>query len=65
MIKTVIRCPNDMVMVFDTKGEQIPEYQGQYQEVKEFVLKGAPLKAVFGYLYDSVPELRQVPREEW
>jgi len=31
MIKTVIRCQNDMVMVFDKKGEQIPEYQGQYE----------------------------------
>ena len=65
MIKTVIRCPNDMVMVFDEKGEQIPEYQGQYEEVKESVLKDAPLDAVFGYLSNSEPELRKVPREEW
>jgi len=65
MIKTVIRCPNNMVMVFDKEGEQIPEYQGQYQEVKESILKDAPLDAVFGYLSDSEPELRKVPREEW
>ena len=65
MIKTVIRCPNDMVMVFDKRGEQIPEYQGQYQEVKASILKDAPLNAVFGYLSDSEPELRKVPREEW
>ncbi len=65
MIKTVIRCPNDMVMVFDKKGEQIPEYQGQYREVKESILKDAPLNTVFGYLSDYEPELRKVSREEW
>lgn len=64
-IKTVIRCPDDMVMVFDKEGEQIPEYQGQYQEVKESILKDAPLNAVFGYLSDFEPELGKVPREEW
>lgn len=65
MIKTVIRCPNDMVMVFDRKGEQVPEYQGQYQEVKESILRDASIEAVFGYLSDSGPELREVPREAW
>ena len=65
MIKTVIRCPDNMVMVFDKEGEQIPEYQGQYEEVKEGILKDAPPGAVFGYLRDSEPELRKVPREEW
>jgi len=65
MIKTVVRCPNNMVMVFDKKGEQIPEYQGQYQAVKESILRDVPPGAVFGYLLDSVPELREVPIEEW
>ncbi len=65
MIKTVISCPSNMVMVFDKKGEQIPEYQGQYEEVRESILKDAPLNTVFGYLSDSEPELRKVPREEW
>ena len=65
MIKTAIRCPDDMVMVFDKSGEQIPEYQGQYQEVKEKVLKDAPPNAIFGYLCDSEPELRKVSRGEW
>ena len=64
-IKTVIRCPDDMVMVFDDRGEQIPEYQGQYQEVKESILEDASLNTVFGYLSDYEPELRKVSREEW
>jgi len=65
MIKTVIRCPNNTVMVFDEKGEQIPEYQGQYDEVKESILKDAPPTAVFGYLSDFEPELREALKEEW
>ena len=65
MIKTVIRCPENMVMVFDEEGEQIPEYQGQYEAVKESVLMDAPRNAIFGYLCDFEPELRKVRREAW
>ena len=65
MIKTVIRCQNDMVLVFDKKGEQIPEYQGQYEEVKEEILKNAPPNAVFGYLPDYKTKFQVVPIEEW
>ena len=65
MIKTIIRCPNNMVMVFDQKGEQTPQYQGQYEEVKESILKDAPLTAAFAHLSDAQPEWRQLPREGW
>jgi len=65
MIKTVIRCSNDMVIVFDEKGEQIPEYQGQYDEVGAKILREAPPKATFGYFPDYERELKIVPREEW
>ena len=65
MIKTVIRCPNQVVMVFDKKGEQIPEYQGYYAEVREYILRDAPRNAVFTYLSDAEPELRKIPKEEW
>ena len=65
MIKTVIRCSGEMVMVFNKRGEQIPGYQGEYQKVKGSILKDAPSDAVFGYFFDSQPGLREVPREEW
>lgn len=65
MIKTVIRSQNNMVMVFDKKGEQIPKYQGQYEEVKEGVLKDAPSDAIFAYGFTNIGELRKVSREEW
>ena len=65
MIKTVIKCPENIVMVFDEAGEQIPEYQGQYEVMKESILKDAPRQAIFGYLCDHEPELRRVSREDW
>ncbi|GAI27704.1 unnamed protein product [marine sediment metagenome] len=65
MIKAVFRFQNNMVMVFDKKGEQIPKYQGQYEEVKGSILKDAPIDAVFACGFTDAGELLKVPREEW
>jgi hypothetical protein len=65
VIKTVIRCYNDMVIVFDKKGEQIPEYQGQYPKVRESILRDAPHDAVFGRFPDCESELEVIPQQEW
>jgi len=65
MIKSVIRCPNDMVVVFDEDDEQIPEYQGRYEEVKERILRAAPPEAVFGHWFDYETDIKTVSREEW
>ena len=65
MIKSVIRCPNDMVLVLDQNGEQIPEYQGRYQEVRELILKDAPSETVFGLWLDYETDITTVSREEW
>ncbi len=65
MIKTAIRFQNNMVMVFDKKGEQIIKYQGKYEEVKEGVLKDAPPEAVFAHGFTKLGELIKVSREEW
>ena len=65
MIKSVIRCPNDMVIVFDEDEEQIPQYQGRYREVKRRILEDAPPGAVFGRWFDFETDIRTVPREEW
>ncbi len=64
MIKTVFRFQNNMVVVFDEKGEQIPEYQGRYEDVKESILKDAPPDAIFAHGYTDSGELQKVPREE-
>ena len=65
MIKTAMRFRNNMVMVFDKWGEQIPEYQGQYEEVKESILADALPDTIFALGFTDAGELRKVPREEW
>ncbi len=65
MIKTVIKSQSDMVLVFDEEGEQIPEYQGDYEEVKENILRDAPLTAVFAHWFNHADEPRSISKEDW
>jgi len=65
MIKTAIRFRSNMVMVFDRRGEQIPEYQGQYEDVKESILEDALPDTIFTLGFTDAGELLKVPREEW
>lgn len=65
VIKSVIKAQNDMVLVFDAKGEQIPEYQGRYEQVRPHILEDAPPSVVFSYVFNYETELTIVPREEW
>ena len=65
MIKTAIRFQNNMVMVFDKEGEQIPKYQGKYEEVKESILKDAPPDVIFAHGFSDTGDLIKVSREEW
>lgn len=65
MIKTVIRVRNNMVMVFDSKGEQIPEYQGCYEDVKEKILADAPEGTLFNHWFDRSFEPESVTGESW
>ncbi len=65
MIKTVMRFRNNMVMVFDKWGEQIPKYQGQYEKVKQSILGDALPDTIFALGFTDAGELREVPREEW
>ena len=65
MISEVIRFQgNDMVLVFDEKGEQMVEYQGRYQDARVKILARAPKKAKF--YHGTWPQGRSlVPRKEW
>ena len=54
-----------MVLVFDQNEEQIPEYQGRYQEVRELILRDAPPETVFGHWFDYETDITTVSREEW
>ena len=48
MIKTAIRCPNDILIAFDERGRQILEYHSQCDKAKEKILKYAPPDTLFG-----------------
>lgn len=65
VIKNAIKAQNGMVLVFDDRGEQIPEYQGQYEQVRLRILKDALPTTVFGHALDYETELITVSREEW
>ena len=65
MIRSVVRCPNNMVIVFDEDDEQITEYQGLYEEMRERILRDARPGTLFGHWFDSETDVRTVPREEW
>lgn len=60
MIKTVIRIENDMVMVFDENGDEIPEYQGNYDYVKDRIMADADTESVFKHWLGSWPKPRMV-----
>lgn len=65
MIQTVIRIRNNMVMVFDAEGEQIPKYQGQYEDVKEGILRDAPAGTVFNHWFGYSLNPEAVPEKTW
>jgi hypothetical protein len=51
MIKTVIRIENDMVMVFNESGEEMPDYQGNYDYVKYKIIAEAGDNAVYNHWF--------------
>jgi hypothetical protein len=65
MIKTVIRIRNGMVMVFDEWGEQMPEYQGQYDDVREMIVANAAAGSVFNHWFGISREPERVPSARW
>lgn len=65
VIKTVIRLPDNMVMVFDECGEQVPWYQGRYEDVKEQLFRDAPTDAIFNHWFGNGIETEAVSRVNW
>lgn len=61
-ISLVLRFPNDMVAVFNERGEQVPEYQGRYGDVRDKVLSDAPKGCRFETFRSGFVE---VGRDEW
>ncbi len=65
MIKTVIRVENDMVMVFDENGEEMPEYQGYYDIVRYKIIADAPEDSVFNHWFGNSLKPHIIPPECW
>ncbi len=65
VISMIIRLKDDMVMAFDTEGEQVPENQGKYEDVSGGILRDAPPDAVFSHWFINDDRPRVVAREEW
>ncbi len=65
MIRPAIKFQDNVVMVFDGRVRQLPKYQGQYEEVKEGILRDAPPDAVFAYFSDYEAQIKVVSRGEW
>jgi hypothetical protein len=65
MIKTVIRIKNDMVLVFDENGEQIPRYQGYYYEVKDKILADARTGSTFNHWFGYSLKPAVVRADTW
>lgn len=65
MIKTIIRVKNDMVMVFDENGEELPEYQGYYNDVKDRILADARAESVFNHWFGHSLKHEAVGPECW
>lgn len=65
MINKIIRLRNNLVMVFDEQGEQLPEYQGLYRDVKEKILASAPEGAIFNHWFGHTTKPDIVPNEKW
>jgi hypothetical protein len=65
MMKTVIRLSNNMVMVFDDEGEQMPGYQGQYEDVKEKIQVDASAGTVFNHWFGNSCEPEVVAGINW
>lgn len=64
MIRTVYRFQNDMVVVFNERGRQMPKYNGRYDDVREAILADAPDNAEFYHVvWGGGGTL--VDREEW
>ncbi len=65
MIRTVIRTRNGMVMVFDESGEQMPQYQGQYEEVRDKIVADAAAGTVFNHWFGVHLPPERISSQKW
>lgn len=49
MIKEAVLFDNEMVIVFDENGQQIPEYQGRHSQVVTKIIQDSTDKTIFKF----------------
>lgn len=62
MISEVRKLETGKILVFDEKGEQMPEFQGKYEDVRIKILTRAPRGTKF--FHGDWPG-NPVPRKDW
>lgn len=63
-LKMAIRWQNDMVMCFDYDGQQIPELQGRYEEMRRKVLAASDRDTIFRTgIWNTAAY--DIPRNRW
>ncbi len=65
MIKTVIRIKNDMVLVFDEDGEEMPRYQGYYDDVKDEIMADVQPGSIFNHWFGYSLKPVVIRRDLW
>jgi hypothetical protein len=65
MIKTVIRIKNDMVLVFDEDGEEMPRYQGYYDDVKDKIMADVQPGSIFNHWFGYSLKPLVIRRDLW
>jgi hypothetical protein len=65
MIKTVIRIKNDMVLVFDENGEEMPRYQGYYNDVKDKIMADVQPGSIFNHWFGYSLKPVVIRRDCW
>ena len=64
-VKRAIKAENDMALVFDNRGEQIWEYQGQYHTVRRCIMRATSPDTIFHHVASVRSDLLTVPKEAW
>lgn len=65
MVNTVIRAANNMVIAFDEQGNQMPAYQGKYEDVKKKIIADLGAGAAYIHWFGTSSEPDAVTPVNW
>jgi hypothetical protein len=65
MIKTVIRIESNIVFVFDEKGDELTEYQGEYENVKHDIMSNCNKDTIFIHWFGISQKPKITDKGKW